>query len=155
MKGWNLILLAIWLIATGLAVLLKFEFSGMVTIFAIVQIAAGVLLLLAGKKDQLFSKIAGIFLAIWLIADGLGKIIKFDFSGKEIVLGILAIVAAVLIVIGMKKGEWSKHLGGLLLAIWLIFTGLIPAIVTVNFSAMPIIMAILVIASGILLLLKR
>ena len=154
MKGLNIIILAVWLIAQGLVTLLDLSFSGMEIIFAIVQIAAGILLLLMKKKDQIFSKIANLLLSIWLIARGVVAIFEIDFSGMEIIFGILAIAAGVLIIIGMKKGTWSKHLGGFLLAIWLMIIGLI-AVIELAFSGLPVILAILAIASGILLLLKK
>ena len=42
----GLLLLAVWLIVTGLAPLLRFSFSGMSTVMAILAVAAGVLILL-------------------------------------------------------------------------------------------------------------
>ncbi|MBI5890904.1 MAG: hypothetical protein HZB47_09530 [Nitrosomonadales bacterium] len=45
-KSIGVLLLAIWLIITGLAPLLHLSFSGMGTIMAILSIAAGVLILL-------------------------------------------------------------------------------------------------------------
>ena len=48
----------------------------------------------------------------------------------------------------------TRNLGMLLLAIWLILTGLI-ALLSFSFSGLPIIMAILAIAAGVLILLER
>lgn len=48
----------------------------------------------------------------------------------------------------------TQNLGMLLLAIWLILTGLI-ALLSFSFSGLPIIMAILAIAAGVLLLLGK
>jgi FtsH-binding integral membrane protein len=45
-KGLGLILLSIWLIATGLIVLFRFSFVGEATVMAILAIAAGVVLLI-------------------------------------------------------------------------------------------------------------
>jgi len=47
-----------------------------------------------------------------------------------------------------------KNLGMILLSIWLILTGLI-ALLSISFSGLPVIMAILAIAAGVLLLLNR
>jgi hypothetical protein len=41
----GMLLLAIWLVLTGLMPLLKFSFSGMGTVMAILAVAAGVLIL--------------------------------------------------------------------------------------------------------------
>jgi hypothetical protein len=48
----------------------------------------------------------------------------------------------------------TKNLGFLLLSIWLILTGLIE-LFKFSFSALPLIMAILAIAAGVLILLGR
>jgi hypothetical protein len=48
----------------------------------------------------------------------------------------------------------TKNLGMLLLAIWLILTGLI-ALLSFSFQGLPLIMAILAIAAGVLILLGR
>jgi len=48
----------------------------------------------------------------------------------------------------------TKHLGMLLLGIWLVLTGLI-ALLSFSFQGLPIIMAILAIAAGVLVLLDR
>ena len=48
----------------------------------------------------------------------------------------------------------KRSLGMLLLAIWLILTGL-PTFVTIDFSRLPQVMAGLAIAAGVLLLLNR
>ena len=45
-KGLGLILLSIWLIATGLLFLLRVSFAGQPTVMAVLAIAAGVVLLL-------------------------------------------------------------------------------------------------------------
>jgi hypothetical protein len=48
----------------------------------------------------------------------------------------------------------TKNLGMLLLAIWLIVSGLI-ALLNFSFAGLPVIMAILAIAAGVLILLGR
>jgi hypothetical protein len=48
----------------------------------------------------------------------------------------------------------SKNLGMLLLGIWLILTGLVE-LLHLSFTGLPIIMAILAIAAGVLILLRR
>jgi hypothetical protein len=45
-KNIGMLLLSIWLILTGLIALLKFDFSGLPVIMAILAIAAGIFLLL-------------------------------------------------------------------------------------------------------------
>ena len=48
----------------------------------------------------------------------------------------------------------TRNLGMLLLAIWLIMTGLIP-LLSLNFQSLPLIMGVLAIAAGVLILLGR
>ena len=48
----------------------------------------------------------------------------------------------------------TKNLGLLLLAIWLIMTGLI-SVLSLSFAGLPMVMAILAIAAGVLILLGR
>jgi hypothetical protein len=45
-KSWGMLLLCIWLIATGVIVLVGLSFRGMPEVMAILAIAAGVLILL-------------------------------------------------------------------------------------------------------------
>lgn len=52
----------------------------------------------------------------------------------------------------MSKIKVTKALGMLLLAIWLIMTGLIP-VLKLHFEGLPMIMQVLAIASGVLILL--
>jgi hypothetical protein len=155
MKGLNIILLAIWLIVTGVVALLKLSYSWIPTVVAILQIAAGIFLIIGGKKDQIFSNLATIVLAVWLIATGVIFLFGVNFSSMVIIMAIFAIVVGILIIVTTKKGQLGKNLGVLLLAIYLILFGLVPAIISINFSAWYIIMAILAIASGVLLLLKK
>ncbi len=54
----------------------------------------------------------------------------------------------------MSKVKLSKGLGTLLLAIWLIATGVI-GLLNFSFTGLPIIMGVLAIAAGVLLLLGK
>jgi hypothetical protein len=54
----------------------------------------------------------------------------------------------------MKKLGLTKNLGMILLGIWLTMTGLI-TLLHLNFQSLPLIMAILAIATGVLILLGR
>jgi hypothetical protein len=49
----------------------------------------------------------------------------------------------------------ARDLGTLLLAIWLIATGIIAIVPAVNFNGLGTVMAILAIAAGILILIRR
>lgn len=154
MKKWSVLLLCIWLIVVGVVALLNLTFGGMDIIIPALGIVAGILLLLAGKALKDFHPIGVLLLAIWLIVSGAVAIFKLAFNGLPIILGILAIAAGVFIIIGAKKKKLMDWLGALLLAIYLILTGLI-AVLNFGFNGLPVIMAILAIAAGILLIIKK
>ncbi len=98
MKTWANILLAIWLIATGLVALIHFSFNGLDIILAILAIAAGILFLIGGK-GSVSGRLGTLLLAIWLIATGLIALVHFSFNGLEIIMAILAIAAGALILL--------------------------------------------------------
>ncbi len=100
-KNLGMILLAIWLILTGLVPLLDLSFPGSTLIMNILAIAAGVLLLIQGetlKKPK--SHLGILLLSIWLILQGVFALLSVSFTGKDIVMALLAIAAGVLLLIG-------------------------------------------------------
>ena len=154
MKKWHTLLLAIWLIASGVFTLLNISFTAKIQILAILEIAAGVLLILAGKKVKLFHHLGSILLAIFLILQGVFFLFTIDFAGIMIIIGALAIAAGILMLMGMKGAKISQSLGILFLAIWLILNGLI-FLIRLSFSGSALILSILAIVSGIFLILKH
>lgn len=95
-----------------------------------------------------------LLLAIWLIATGLVPLLDIRIPSGDTLLGLLAIAAGVLMLLGQKKFKYKGNLGMLLLSIWLIATGLLP-LLKLNFPVLGVIMAVLAVAAGVLLLLKR
>jgi len=93
-----------------------------------------------------------ILLGIWLIAQALVGLIGINFQGRDIILALLALAAGVLLLIGSRR--WRANLGQILLSIWLILTGLF-ALISFTFQGLPILMALLALAAGVLLLLRR
>jgi hypothetical protein len=154
MKKWHTLLLAIWLIANGVIHLFNISFTANVQILAILEILAGVLLILAGKKVKLFHHLGSLLLAIFLILQGVFFLFNIDFAGIMIIIGALAIAAGILMLMGMKGAKISQSLGILFLAIWLILNGLI-FLIRLSFSGSALILSILAIVSGIFLILKR
>ncbi len=108
----GMILLAIWLILTGLLPLLRISIPGGETLLAILAIAAGVLILLGP------SRLAGgfrsgratgarwtgnwgmILLGIWLILAGLLPLLGLSIPAGATILALLAVAAGVLILLG-------------------------------------------------------
>jgi UPF0716 family protein affecting phage T7 exclusion len=98
LRNLGTILLGIWLILTGLLPLVTFQIPGAELILAILAIAAGVLLLL--RPGQISRTWGVILLCAWLILSGLVAITTLAIPGGEVVLGLLAIAAGILILLG-------------------------------------------------------
>ena len=97
-KNLGAILLGIWLILTGLLPLVTINIPGAEIVLAILAIAAGALLLL--RPGQLSRTLGVILLCAWLILSGLLAITSFAIPGGAVVLGLLAIAAGILILLG-------------------------------------------------------
>ncbi len=93
-----------------------------------------------------------LLLAIWLVATGLVSLLNISFTGSAVILALLAIAAGVFILLGARR--LSNNAGMLLLSIWLILTGLFP-LINLSFEGEGIVLAILAVAAGVLLLLRR
>jgi hypothetical protein len=142
--------LSIWLILTGLFGLVGGGFSGASVILGVLAIIAGVLLLLAARPFGRAS-LGRILLALFLIGVGLMELV--GVSGLEIIIGVLALVAGILMIWPLWR-SFGSALGWLLLAIYLILFGLV-LVLGLSFSGLGVILAILALASGILILLGR
>ena len=92
-----LIVLAVWLVATGLFGLIDLTFSGSGLVLNILAIVAGVLILLQG--DSWSAKIGMILLGVWLVLRGLVAVAGVSFQGSSLVLNLLAVGAGVLILL--------------------------------------------------------
>ena len=99
------------------------------------------------------TKNLGLFLlSIWLILMGLLSLLRITIPFSDSILALLAIAAGVVILLRPVKP--TSRLGVLLLGIWLIATGLLP-LLGLNIPASDIIVALLAVAAGILILLRR
>ncbi len=94
-----------------------------------------------------------LLLSIWLIATGLLPLLHFNFAGSAVILAILALAAGLLLLLGMS-GRFSRNLGSLLLSIWLVVQGAV-ALLRISFPQSGLIMAVLAVAAGVLMLLRR
>jgi FtsH-binding integral membrane protein len=93
------LLLAIWLILTGLIPLLNLNIPSGELILAVVAIVAGILILLE-IREQPTKNIGRLLLSIWLIVMGLFPLLNVEFSAKDIVMAVLALVAGVMLLLG-------------------------------------------------------
>ena len=99
-KNLGMILLAIWLIVTGLIRIFDITFPAAGTVLDLLAIAAGVVILIGLWGKSLPSNLGTILLAIWLILTGLLSLLSLSFAGSAIVFGVLALAAGVLLLLG-------------------------------------------------------
>jgi hypothetical protein len=100
------------------------------------------------------ARLGGILLSIWLIATGVLPLLNISFPAAGTVLALLAIAAGVLLLLQGGRIRLTNNLGTLLLSIWLIASGLL-SLLDVSFPGQAIVLAVLAIATGVLLLLRR
>ena len=91
--------LAIYLIVAGLMPLLNIDlpYAGLIT--SGLAIAAGLLLLLGGGQLRLPRSLGVILLAAWLILAGVLPLLQISLPSQEIVLGLLAAAAGILLLL--------------------------------------------------------
>jgi hypothetical protein len=97
-KNLGMIVLGIWLIATGLLRLVEIPFPVADTILAVLAIAAGILIAL--RPTVQLKKWGKILLSVWLIAVGLLPLLGANSDTSDMILGLLAIIAGIVILMG-------------------------------------------------------
>jgi hypothetical protein len=99
MRKWAIPVLAIYLIVAGLMPLLNIDlpYAGLIT--SGLAIAAGLLLLLGGGQLRLPRSLGVILLAAWLILAGVLPLLQISLPSQEIVLGLLAAAAGILLLL--------------------------------------------------------
>jgi hypothetical protein len=103
-----------------------------------------------------------LLLAIWLILEGLLSLLGASNPAINLIMAILALAAGILILLGptnwsargRRSIEVTRSPGMLLLAIWLILTGLL-ALLTISLPGIGLILAVIALAAGILILIGR
>jgi hypothetical protein len=92
------LLLSVWLVLSGLMVLLGIDNKVVVQAMPILAVAAGALLLVENRGAAGKLRGAGLLvLSVWLIFTGLRSLLGFQFSGDTTVLAVLALVAGALL----------------------------------------------------------
>jgi hypothetical protein len=99
MRKWAIPVLAVYLIVAGLLPLLNIDLPYAGLIPSALAIAAGVLLLLGGSQLRLPRGLGLILLAAWLILAGALPLLQVSFPAQEMVLGLLAVAAGVLLLL--------------------------------------------------------
>jgi hypothetical protein len=97
-KNLGMIVLAIWLIATGLVRLVDIPFPAADTILAVLAMAAGILIVLRPGVQP--KKWGMILLSVWLIAVGLLPLLGAGADTTDMILGLLAILTGIVLLLG-------------------------------------------------------
>jgi hypothetical protein len=147
----GVILLAIWLILTGLIAALGLSLPGLGIVMGVLAIAAGAGLFI-GTGSGITKDVGVILLAIWLIFTGLFSLLPLRFGGLEVVTAALALAAGAILL--FSSGYIKARIGIILLSLWLILTALM-TLVALSFNRSSLIMGIIAIAAGALLLIQR
>jgi hypothetical protein len=147
----GVILLAIWLILTGLIAALGLSLPGLGIVMGVLAVAAGAGLFV-GTGSGITKDVGVILLAIWLIFTGLFSLLPLRFGGLEVVTAALALAAGAILL--FSSGYIKARIGIILLSLWLILTALM-TLVALSFNRSSLIMGIIAIAAGALLLIQR
>jgi hypothetical protein len=148
------LLLAIWLIVTGAMELLGIGHPIITLALQILAVVTGVVILVELGSMNWPERLGMIFLAVWLILVGLMPFIGMGVPFASEITIVLAILAGVLLLVGMKGRKTAAKFGIVLLAIWLIVSAAI-SLLGIMFPASGIILAVLAVISGILILAGR
>jgi hypothetical protein len=97
-RNLGIVVLGIWLIATGLLRLVEIPFPAADTILAVLAVAAGILIAL--RPTVQLKKWGMILLSAWLIAVGLLPLLGASSDTSDMILGLLAIVAGIVLLMG-------------------------------------------------------
>lgn len=155
-KNLGFILLAIWLVIRGLVALISLSFAGLDIILAVLAVAAGILILfgLRGKRLARPRNLGLLLLGIWLILPAVLQLLGESPGWTDLLLASLAVAAGALLLFDILRASPLGDLGVLLLAVWLLLTGLV-ALVGLSFSGLSIVLGLLALLGGILLLVGR
>lgn len=146
-ERWTYVVLSIFLILSGLTAFLPtVGFLGI--IMAVLAIAAGVLIFIT--KPKVSNTTGWILAAVYFILMGLKGLFSFGLAWDGIVLGIMALIAAILML--LKWPGFKKHIGFVLFILWLILTGLMGIF---GLGMLSVVTAIVALASGLFMLLDQ
>ena len=93
-----MIVLSIWLIATGLLAVTGLTLPAASLILNLLAIGAGVLILMQGRSWS--EEIGMVLLGVWVLATGLLSLVSISFQGLGLILNLLAVAAGALILLG-------------------------------------------------------
>jgi hypothetical protein len=93
------ILLGVWLVLSAVVALLPLRVRGLGTVLALLELGAGVLLLIVARTRSISRYPGVILLSIWLIVNGVLGLVAFNLPGLGTVLAILAVAAGFFILL--------------------------------------------------------
>ena len=99
-------------------------------------------------------KLGVLLLSIWLIVSGLFPLINLNLPSADLILGVLAAAAGILLLLSFSRVKLGGKWAVILLAFYLLLSGLIP-LLKIEIPASGLILGILAAAAGVLLLLER
>jgi hypothetical protein len=95
-----------------------------------------------------------ILLSIWLLLSGVVNLFSVQLPAGDVILPALAIAAGIVLLANPRRAKFSGRLAVWALSIFLILNGLLD-LLSINFAASGVVLALLAIAAGVLLLLER
>lgn len=99
MQNLAIVLLAVWLILAGLASLLNIRLPYLDLVLPLLAVAAGVLLLVGGRRVKLGGRAAITLLAIYLVVSGALSLLAIHIPAEGLLTGALAIASGVLLLL--------------------------------------------------------
>lgn len=99
MQNLTMVLLAAWLILTGLASLLNIRLPYLDLVLPLLAVAAGVLLLVGGRRVKLGGRAAITLLAVYLVVSGALSLLAIQIPAAGLLAGALAIASGVLLLL--------------------------------------------------------
>ena len=153
MKNLHVLLLALYLVISGVLTFLNVAFPIVNVLMGIFAVAVGVFIIKAGKQN-IFSFVVSILLAIFFILYGLAAIFGHLFQYSNLVTGILAILVGVIIIVINKKKKVIDFIGGFLLSVWLLLQGLV-GLINLSFAFLPQVIAVVAVVGGVFIYLNH
>jgi hypothetical protein len=97
---------------------------------------------------------SNILLGTWLVLTGLLHLGGVSFPKSGVIVALLGIVTGILLFIANSSEKIVTQIGGILLGIWLVASGLV-SMFHVSFPGSGVILAVLGVAAGVMVLIAR
>jgi hypothetical protein len=102
---------------------------------------------------KLSQRLGFVVTATYLIVEGVINLVDANIRIPSIVVSLLAIAAGGILLLSLS-GRRDRHLGVLLLGVWLVLRGIIP-LINLNFTGLSLIMGILALLAGVFILVSQ